>query len=81
MCELLLGQLTCYEIGEKVRTCELLSLCLNTSLKYMRSLLTLIVLLCSLTEEKLLSLELQSENMLNCRNTILVDNATLTSVD
>ena len=42
----------------------------------MRSLLTLIVILCSLTEEKLLSFELQLKVMLNCGNTILVDNAT-----
>ena len=43
----------------------------------MRSLLTLIVIPCSLTEEKLLSLELQSKVILNCGNTILVDNTTM----
>ena len=37
----------------------------------MRSLLTLIVILCSLTDEKLLSQEFQSKVMLNCGITIL----------
>ena len=44
----------------------------------MRSLLALIVILCSLTEGKLLSQELQSKVMLNCGITILTDNATET---